>query len=312
MGTKFEIIAYCDDAEKCSRAMDEAFKVVADLDAKLSNYKADSELNRFCAGAPHSQPVPISDDLLDVLRRSQEISEKTNGAFDVTIGQLSKLWRRAQRRKQLPSADRIADALASVGYKTIKLDPERHTASLTVANAQIDLGGIAKGYAINKALGELKKLGIERALVNGGGDVAVGVAPPGRDAWQVQVYDGSNDRIVILSLANQAVATSGNLYQFVEVDGKTYSHLVDPKTGIGLTTFVSSSVIAPDATSADAWASAIALVGAKEGLRLIESMPEFEATIRSREGNSIDRLTTTGFSVYESLVPADAKNKRSE
>ncbi|MFC1757811.1 FAD:protein FMN transferase, partial [Planctomycetota bacterium] len=157
------------------------------------------------------------------------------------------------------------------------------------------LGGIAKGYAIDQALAAMKNNGIGISLVNGGGDVAVGKAPPGRDHWRVQVFDGRRGTPRILFLVEQAVATSGDLFQFVEVDGKRYSHLVDSRTGIGLTSFVSSTVIANDATTADGWASAIALVGAKEGLKLVAQISNCEATIRIREGDSVKEHRTKGF-----------------
>lgn len=281
MGTRFEIIAYCESAERCKVAFDEAFATIAELDATLSNYRLDSELSIFCRGAPHDQPVPISQSMIDVLVVAQEISRKTDGAFDITIGPLTKLWRRARRQQKRPSADRIADAKQSVGYRNLSVDTVRRTAKLHLADMRLDLGGIAKGFAIDRALEAMRKHGVDAALVNGGGDVAVGVAPPERNHWRVQVFDGSRQEHIVLPLKNCAVATSGDLYQFVELDGKRYSHLVDASTGLGLTRFVSSSVIAPHAITADAWASAVALMEAEKSLRMLESLPNCEGLIRT-------------------------------
>ena len=295
MGTRFEIIAYCDSPSKCKAAMDEAFREIESLDAMLSNYKSDSELNQFCKGSPHNDYVRISKPMFEVLTQSQQISKQTDGAFDVTIGPLTKLWRRARRQKALPSDAKIGDARSSVGYHAIHLDKKAEKARLTLPGMRIDLGGIAKGYAIDRALVAMKRNGIERTLVNGGGDVAVGKPPPGRDHWRVQVFDGTNEPRRILKLVNRAVATSGDLYQFVEIDGKRYSHLVNPKTGIGLTSFVSCTVIADNATTADGWASAIALVGPKKGLRLVAEIPNCEATIRERVGDTTETKSTKNY-----------------
>ena len=298
MGTRFEIIAYCESKSKCNAAMDDAFSIIARLDATLSNYLSDSELNQFCQGSPHATPVPISRPMLEVLLRSRQISEQTDGAFDITIGPLTKLWRRARRQKRLPSEQRLAETMRSVGFQNLKVNAADRTAQLTLPNMKLDMGGIAKGYAIDEALAAMKRHGIAQSLVNGGGDVAVGKAPPNRDHWRVQVFDGTKDNAMVLRLVEQAVATSGDLYQFVEVDGKRYSHLVNPRTGIGLTSFISSTVIAPDATTADGWASALALVGSEKGLQLVSQLENSEAMIRSRANNTIRADSTDGFSNY--------------
>ena len=295
MGTRFEIIAYCDSPSKCEAAFDEAFLEIKKLDTTLSNYKPESELNKFCKGSPHGEHVQISKPMADVLSKSQEISELTDGAFDITVGPLTKLWRRARRHKELPSESRIAKAKISVGYRAIQLDEKSRMARLTLPNMQIDLGGIAKGYAIDQALAAMKRHSIDIVLVNGGGDVAVGKAPPERDHWRVQVFDGTKEPPKILQLVEKAVATSGDLYQFVEVNGTRYSHLVDPRTGIGLTSFVSCTVIADDATTADGWASAIAVVGSARGLQLIAEMPNCEAAIRERVEDTTESKTTEDF-----------------
>ncbi len=295
MGTQFEIIAYCDSPSKCDSAFDEAFHEIERLDATLSNYRTDSELNRFCKASPHDEYVRISKPMFEVLSRSQQISKQTDGAFDVTIGPLTKLWRRARRQKALPSDARITEARASVGYQAVQLDNKTTKARLALPGMRIDLGGIAKGYAIDRAMAVMKRNGIDKTLVNGGGDVAVGNAPPGREHWRVQVFDGTKEAPRILKLVEKAVATSGDLYQFVEIDGKRYSHLVDPRTGFGLTSFVSCTVIADNATTADGWASAVALVGAEKGLALIAEIPKCEAKIRVRVGESTESRTTSDF-----------------
>ena len=212
MGTRFEIVGYANSPSACEAAFDEAFREIEKLDSTLSNYKTDSELNLFCKGSPHEKPIKISKPMCDVLAKSQEISIQTNGSFDITIGPLTKLWRRARRQKSMPTPKKIAEAMEAVGYRHLKLSAESRTAQLTRPGMRIDLGGIAKGYAIDRAIAVMKNHGIDRSLVNGGGDVAVGKAPPGRNHWRVQLFDGTEEPPKILRLVDQAVATSGDLF----------------------------------------------------------------------------------------------------
>jgi thiamine biosynthesis lipoprotein len=192
-----------------------------------------------------------------------------------------RLWRRARRRDELPSPERIAEFKRSVGYRFVRIDRAKSSIELTKDGMWIDLGGIAKGYAIDEALAELRKQGISRALVDAGGDVGLGDSPPDRPSWTVGVapLDPEADPSVLLSLSNVAVATSGDMWQYVEIDGRRYSHIVDPRTGLGLTDHSSVTVIAPDAITADGLASAVSVMGPKKGIELIDAMPNTAALI---------------------------------
>src|SRR5205807_2426091 len=155
-----------------------AFARVASLDASMSDYRQESELMRLCAKAG-GPPVRVSDELFFVLRRAEEVSRRSDGAFDVTVGPVVRLWRRARRTQKLPDRDQLAQALARVGYKNVRLDARARTVQLLKPGMQLDLGGIAKGYAADEALKALKKHGVTRALVAAGGDVAMSGPPPG-------------------------------------------------------------------------------------------------------------------------------------
>ena len=216
-------------------------------------------------------PVPISPDLFYVLERSQELAKKTDGAFDVTVGPLTKLWRLSRRTQRLPSPEQLVQARELVGYDKLVLDPKHRTARLLKAGMQLDLGGIAKGYAADQALLALKKQGIDRALVAAGGDVAVSEPPPGETGWKVgiQPLDGKPASRHIM-LKNAAVSTAGDLEQFAVIDGQRYSHILDPKTGLGLVGRISVTVIAPSGTLADGHDTAACVLGPEKGLKLIE------------------------------------------
>jgi thiamine biosynthesis lipoprotein len=272
MGTTFKIIVYAPDEAAADRASRAAFERVAELDGIMSDYKPASELRRLCDKAG-GDPVKVSDDLWTVLERAQEVSRRSDGAFDVTVGPVVKLWRLARRTRQLPDAEDLREAVARVGYEKVKLDPKARTVQLTTKRMQIDLGGIAKGYAADQALAVLKKAGLSRALVAAGGDIAVGDAPADADAWTVgisPVEDPEAKPSKYLLLTNAAVSTSGDAEQYVEIDGKRYSHVVDPKTGIGLVGRMTATVVAPNGLWSDPLTKVVAVLGPDKGFPIIE------------------------------------------
>ena len=272
MGTDVTIRLVAPDQVTADRACEAAFARVAALEKVMSDYDAESEISRLVLQAPMKGPVTISQDLWLVLRRAQGVSAASEGAFDVSVGALSRLWRRARRQKELPSSERLEQALQSVGYQAVVLGKKQPTIQLQRPGVRLDLGGIGKGFAADAALQQLRKMGLPIALVDAGGDLALGAAPPGKKGWRIGVAplkaDGPPSQF--LQLSNCGVATSGDAWQFVEIDGRRYSHILDPRTGIGLTTRSSVTVIASDATVADGLASAVSVLGPQKGLALIE------------------------------------------
>ncbi|HUQ95347.1 MAG TPA: FAD:protein FMN transferase [Bryobacteraceae bacterium] len=252
MGTLVRITLYAPDAATASHGFKAAFGRIRQLDETLSDYKPDSELSRLRAGPA----VRVSADLYRVLTAAQRIAKDTNGAFDVTLGPAVRLWRAARREGRLPSEQERRAALAKCGYQSLEL--KKKTVRMLKAGMQLDVGGIAKGYAAGEALAVLGALHMRRALVAVSGDLAIGAPPPGKRGWRVQA------RQQTLELRNCAVSTSGDREQFVEVGGKRYSHIIDPKTAIGLESSQEVTVIARQGSIADALATAISVMG-KEG-----------------------------------------------
>ena len=276
MGTAFTIVLYTGDEAIARRASRAAFDRVKALDRTLTDYDPDSELMKLCAKAG-GPPVAVSPDLYEVLSRSKTLWERSEGAFDITIAPVVRLWRRARREKKLPDPDLLAKALALVGSDAIRLDPEMRTVQLLRPGMKLDVGGIAKGHASEEAIKILKREGVTSALVAGSGDIVVSDPPPGRPGWIIAVAplqpepSGGEGRTILLK--NAAVSTSGDAEQFAEIDGIRYSHIVDPKTGLGLTERRSVTVIAPDGATADGLDTAACILGPDEGLALIESTP---------------------------------------
>jgi thiamine biosynthesis lipoprotein len=254
MGTVFRITLYGDDAQVALRA---AFDRVADLDAKLSDYKPDSELNRVCRTA-FGYAVPVSEDLFRVLKTALQLSADSDGAFDVTLGPVIRLW----RWKQVPDPTQIERALKLVGYRNVLLG--QRSVELKLPGMQLDLGAIAKGYAAEQALHTLREHGISRALVAASGDLAIGDAPPEKAGWTVALETLDERRVV--QLHNTCAGTSGDAEQFVESAGVRYSHIVDPRSGMGLAKRIGVTVISADCMLADALGTAVSVVTAQRGI----------------------------------------------
>lgn len=290
MAVPFRIILYAKDSAAATGQAEAAFARIHTLNAILSDYDEHSELNRLCRAAGQGKPVRVSDDLWKVLVRAQEVSAVSQGAFDVTVGPVVHLWRRARRRKELPSDEQIAAARALVGYRLVRLDPRRQTVELLKSGMQLDLGGIAKGYAVDEALAVLRKGGTPRALVDSGGDLGLGDPPPDRPAWRIGLtpLDGAKP-VAYLLLANTAVSTSGDNVQYVEIGGRRYSHVVDPRTGRALTDHCRVTVVAPNGMTADAISKAVGVLGPAKGLPLIDDIPHAAAMMLRAPGGQVER-----------------------
>ncbi len=283
MGTEFRLVLYAPGAEQARRAARAAFERIDRLNAVLSDYDPQSELSRLSATAGSGRWVPLSPELWRVLCFSQHLARLSDGAFDPTVGPVVRLWRRARRQHRLPKRQRLQEALAAVGYRKLRLDPCRRAARLAVPGMRLDLGGVAKGYAVQEALEVLYRHGIRIALVDGGGDLALGAPPPGRQGWRVLLAPESpqpGGKRRYLELAHCAVATSGDAFQHVVIGGRRYSHIVNPRTGIGLENRSTVTVIAPDGMTADALATALSVLGPRRGFALLRChFPQTSARI---------------------------------
>lgn len=257
MGTMFQITLYAPDALAAEQATAAAFARIKALDDALSDYKPESELNIVCRTA-FGSPARVSKDLFRVLQQAQQVAFQTQGAFDVTLGPVIRVWREARRAGRLPDPAAVQDAQSRSGYRQLRLG--NGTVQLLAPNMQLDLGGIAKGYAADEALRVLRTRGIRSALVAAGGDLAIGDPPPGRPGWSIGL-DALDRQPRTVTLSSAAVSTSGDTEQFVEIDGRRYSHIVDPRTGIGLTTRRSATVIAKHGITADPLATAACVTG---------------------------------------------------
>lgn len=297
MGVPFSISLYAPDKSTAKGAFAAAFARIQELNSILSDYDSASELSRLSAASPTPQPVPISRDLWNVLERSQQLARHTDGAFDVTVGPYIRLWRRARRQKEMPPADRLAEARAAVGYEKLVLDAEQHTVRLTAPGMRLDLGGIAMGYAVDEAMKVLRAHGIDRALIDASGDILASGPPPGKQGWTILVSPFADDDSLgrEILLADGAVTSAGDAFQHVVLDGQRYSHIVDPKTGLGLTNQTAVIVLARDCLTADSLDTAASVLEPAAALKLIESTPGAAGLVARKVDGRVESFETKGF-----------------
>jgi thiamine biosynthesis lipoprotein len=276
MGTLFRIVWY---GEGDATA---AFRRIAELDARLSDYKPESELNRLC----RSGGGEVSSDLLTVIEAAQKLARESNGAFDITQGPVIRLWREARKSGKLPAPAALMDAADRGGYQNLEIEGRK--VRLLVPGMQLDLGGIAKGFAADEALKILKQQGNASALVAASGDLAIGDAPPGKAGWSVGIDSfrakpGEFTRV--LELKNCAVSTSGDTEQFAVIEGARYSHIINPHTHRPLTVRIGVTVVAGSGLESDPLSTALSVLGPSRGLDLLaRSYPKAHALFVGEDG----------------------------
>jgi len=297
MGTVFRIEFYAADDATASKAAEAAFAKAEDLEQIMSDYREDSELMRLAREGARA-PVPVSDDLYAVLAKSIRVSQLSHGAFDVTVGPLVALWREAHTTRRFPDSSQLAKAKALVDYRFVELDSTRHTVFLKHAGMKLDLGAIGKGYAADQMLALLQSRGLRRAMVVAGGEVAIGAPPPGETGWKVAVDAAGakpGNAPCTLLLHDAAISTSGDSQQFVEINGKRFSHVINPFTGVALEGKASTTVLASDATTTDALGTALSILPVAGGIRLAESLPGVAVYMVRQVGTDFRRYASRGF-----------------
>ena len=283
MGLPVRILLHAPEEGRARTAAAVAFERIAALDAMMSDYRPDSELRRLEGSA--RQWTPVSPDLLEVLTTAVSVARATDGAFDPTVGPLVALWREARRTGKRPAPAALEAARALVGWRHIEIDRATGAVRLDKEGMRLDLGGIAKGYILQQALRAMRMKGSGRVLIESGGDIVVGSGPPGLQGWRVDA-PGADDtfRRRASQLTNAALATSGPGEQFVEIDGTRYSHIVDPRTGLGMTNQVTARVIARDAAVADALATALTVVGPQGAQAILDKFPDIVISLSVAAG----------------------------
>jgi len=284
---------------RANRAIDAAFAAISQAENLLSSHLPESEIARLNRNG--GRECHISTQTAAVLKRAIEMSKLTAGAFDVTAGPLIRIWKQTINTGKLPSPAEVAAAKKLVGYKHLVLGPT--SAKLAVEGMRVDLGAIAKGYIVDKAVEALKANGIQNALVDAGGDgYALGTRADGTP-WRLGIQDPNAKEVerlrgVVLRFSNIGYATSGDYRQYTDIGGVRYSHIVDPRTGRPARKAASVTVVAPDCTTADALATAVSVLGPDQGVKLIDKLDGVECLVLTRGPGGLVRCTSRGFNRF--------------
>ncbi len=277
MGTRVEVGVVHPDAATRGRAIDTALAEIARIEAVMSTYKADSEISAVNRDAA-KQWVVVGTELFTLIALAVDFSELSDGAFDITYDSLGQHY--DFRERIAPDEETRLAAAAAIDYRQIQLDPERRAVRFGRAGVRINLGGIAKGYAVERAIGALANLGIESALVSAGGDTRL-LGARGEEPWIVGIRNPRDERDVAvrLPLVDEAISTSGDYERYFEREGTRYHHIFSPREGAPAAGVRSASVIGPDGLWTDALSTTVFVLGVEKGLQLLESLPEYEGIV---------------------------------
>jgi len=282
MGTQIRVELWASDESEGMAAIAAVLEEFRRIDRAMSPYRETSELSLINREASQ-HPVKISDELFSLLEKSLAFSRLTEGAFDSTFASVGHQY--DYRQGIAPTDEKLAADLPKINYRHIVLNPEAHTVSFKQAGVRIDLGGIAKGYAVDRGIALLQQRHIDQALITAGGDSRI-LGDHGGRPWNIGIR-APRDRknvVAVLPLTNTAVSTSGDYERYFEADGIRYHHIISPTTGRSATELQSVTIIGPDATSTDALSTSVFVMGPTAGLELIDRLPAFEAVLIDRHG----------------------------
>lgn len=281
MGNRFEFTVIANNKAFAESAINKAVEEVKRIEKVFSTFNADSEINKINDNAG-IKPLQVSKEVYQLIRRSIKISEITQGAFDITYGSIDKkLWNFDMNMTSLPDAATARQSVRFINYKNILIDEAHQTVFLKEKGMRIGFGGIGKGYAAEKAKQVLIAEGIAAGIVNAAGDLTTWGVQTNKKPWTVGIANPNMASQVFseLEISNKAIATSGSYIKFVMINGKKYSHTIDPRTGMPVSGIKSVTIIAPDAELADALATPVTVMGIKAGLYLINQLPSVHCII---------------------------------
>jgi len=281
MGSHIDFVVFAPSELQAKRAIDAGLAEIERLSKVLSNYDANSEISKLCS-APTGQWTPLSLDLAAVLEHSRRWHKLSDGKFDITVGPLTQLWRTNRKQKQLPTAAEIAETKSRCGWNAVNLQFAANeqglsftNASLSKSNMILDLSGLAVGYIVDAAFDKMAATGVRSILINAGGDIRVGDAPPGTEGWRIMIagLGKQSPPLSMMRVSNCAVTTSGDLNQYIEVEGRRYSHFIEPQSGEPIERRQSVTALAATTVDADAGATALAILGSHRAWELFQEMP---------------------------------------
>ncbi len=299
MGSPFNLVIYAGSKQIADSAAYQSFKLIDSINLICSDYDSSAELFKLRYAAV-GKPIKVSSILMELLCTARQAYNNSYGSFDITVGPLSRLWRNARKSQQFPNATAINEARKSVGFNKVQLDSGAQTIMFLESNMQLDMGGIAKGYAADKVLALLQSFGITNALVDAGGDMVAFGTPSDKKGWRVGInIPGQQEALWKrkLILSNKAVATSGDAYQYMLHKGKKYAHVIDARTGYGVTFQRNVTVVAPSATTAD-WLATACSILTTDQVKILAKKYKSEVLITTLQNGMIHKVSFGKFDSY--------------
>ena len=299
MGSPFNLVIYADTKQIADSAAQESFKLVDSINILCSDYDSSAELYKLQFAAV-GKPIKVSSMLMELLCTSSQAYKDADGSFDITVGPLSRLWRNARKSQIFPTATAINEARKCIGFNKVQLDSSAQTITFLLPNMQLDMGAIAKGYAADKVLALLKSFGITNALVDAGGDMVAFGMPPQKKGWTIGINVPAQQEKLLerkLVLTNKAVATSGDAFQYMLHEGKKYAHIIDARTGYGVTFQRNVTVVAPTATTAD-WLATACSILTLDQVKILAKKYKSEVLITTLQNGRIHKLSFGKFDSY--------------
>jgi thiamine biosynthesis lipoprotein len=281
MGNRFEISVVSDDDHWAANRINLAVAEISRIEKLLTTFSDESQTNQVNAAAG-IKPVKVDPEVFQLIRRSIKISELTQGAFDITYGSIDKsLWNFDVNMKSLPDAETARNAVRLINYKNVIMDAENTTVMLKEKGMRIGFGGIGKGYAADRAKAILQQNGVDSGIVNAAGDLITWGTQPNGKPWTIAIADPDKQMTPFstLNISDMAIATSGNYEKYAVINGKKYSHTIDPKTGLPVSGIKSVSIICPSAEFADAMATPVTVMGISVGLNLVDQLQQLACVI---------------------------------
>lgn len=300
MGSPFNIILYETDSVTANQRAASCYVLIDSLNKIFSDYDPESELNKLAFSAKADSFIKLSEPLSELIWKSKQAWEISNHAFDISVGVLSKLWRQARKSGIFPLENEVQQALLKTGFEKIAIDTLRRSVKFLIKDMQLDVGGIAKGYIAQQCAEYLKFMGTKNFLLDAGGDIVAGEAPDETKGWKIGINQLNSGTYILqkkLTLVNTSVATSGDIYQYLEHKGKRYSHIINPLSGYGITQIRNVTVIAKDGTTADWMASACSIVPLKK-VKSMATQVNAEVMIVYIKNKHNKVYCTKGFKAY--------------
>lgn len=280
MGSDFTISAISDNEEKANMAIDTAYNEIVRIENEISSWNKNSQTTLINNNAG-IQPIKVSVELFNLIRRAIKVSEISNGAFDISYASMDKLWKFDGSMTALPLESKIKESVSKINYKNILLNELEHTVFLKEKGMKIGFGAIGKGYAANKARKIMIDNGIKSGMINAGGDLIAWGDGLNGNKWKVGIADPKKEGAFVswLEINEMAVVTSGDYERFTIINGVRYAHIIDPRTGFPVVGLKSVTIVCPDAELADALATTVFVLGQEKGLALINQLDAIECVL---------------------------------